>query len=110
MPGEASAVHGTAVLIVDSRGQYLLHLRDAHKPIVEFAHAVHLIRRPGGRPRLHMVFRARRWQGGPRVREPDKCLAWRWWPREEPPEPIVPYARVANDGIGMGRLYTERGW
>ncbi|MEU2879005.1 NUDIX domain-containing protein, partial [Streptomyces sp. NPDC007070] len=77
---------------------------------VEFAHAVHQIHRPGGQPRLQLVFRARRWQGEPRVREPDKCLAWRWWPREELPEPIVPYARAAVDGIGVGRLYSEMGW
>ncbi|MGF1237768.1 NUDIX hydrolase [Streptomyces sp. 2-6] len=77
---------------------------------VGFAHAVHLIHRPGGQPRLQLVFRARRRQGEPQVQEPDKCLAWRWWPREELPEPIVPYARAAIDGIGVGRLYSEMGW
>ncbi|MFF7187467.1 NUDIX domain-containing protein [Streptomyces sp. NPDC008222] len=77
---------------------------------VEFVHAVHLVHTPGGRPRMQLVFRARRWEGTPELREPDKCLSWQWWRPDALPEPIVPYARAAIDGIRAGRLYTEMGW
>ncbi|MFF3330583.1 NUDIX domain-containing protein [Streptomyces sp. NPDC002888] len=77
---------------------------------VDFAHAVHMSHGPGTRPRLQLVFRARRWQGEPRVLEPDKCVGWDWWPADALPEPTVPYARAAIDGIRNGRLYTEMGW
>ncbi|MFF4960748.1 NUDIX hydrolase [Streptomyces sp. NPDC001222] len=77
---------------------------------VEFVHAVHLVHTPGGRPRMQLVFRARRWEGTPELREPDKCLAWQWWRPDALPEPLVPYARAAIDGIRAGRLYTEMGW
>ncbi|GAB1333993.1 hypothetical protein ACE1SV_05830 [Streptomyces sp. E-15] len=76
----------------------------------EYAHAVHLLDGPGAPPRVQLVFRVRRWRGTPRVREADKCLAWRWWRPEDLPDPLVPYARAAVDGIRAGRLYTEMGW
>lgn len=76
----------------------------------EFAHAVHLVDAPGGRPRLQLVFRVRRWQGQPVVREPDKCLSWRWWHPDALPERLVPYTRAAIEGIRAGRHYTESGW
>ncbi|MFD4790010.1 NUDIX domain-containing protein [Streptomyces sp. NPDC058459] len=77
---------------------------------VELTHAVHVLHGPGARPRLQLVFRASRWQGTPWLREPDKCLDWRWWDPDRLPEPLVPYARAAIDGIRAGRAYSEMGW
>ncbi|WP_327733136.1 NUDIX domain-containing protein [Streptomyces nojiriensis] len=77
---------------------------------VELVHVVHVVDRPGGRPRIQLVFRARRWHGTPEVREPDRCLSWGWWPADDLPEPVVPYARAAVEGIRAGRLYSELGW
>ncbi|WP_030770683.1 NUDIX hydrolase [Streptomyces sp. NRRL F-2664] len=77
---------------------------------VELVHLVHVVDRPGGQPRMQLVFRARRWVGEPRLLEPDRCVAWDWWPLDALPEPIVPYTRAAIEGIGAGRLYTELGW
>ncbi|MFI8348431.1 NUDIX domain-containing protein [Streptomyces sp. NPDC085596] len=77
---------------------------------VELAHVVHVLHGPSARPRVQLVFRARRWQGTPWLREPDKCLDWRWWDPDRLPEPLVPYARTAIDGIRTGRAYSEMGW
>ncbi|MFF3543817.1 NUDIX domain-containing protein [Streptomyces platensis] len=77
---------------------------------VEYVHAVHLVDVPGTPPRMQLVFRARRWTGTPEVLEPDRCVSWSWWRPEALPEPLVPYARAAIDGIRAGRLYTEWGW
>ncbi|MEU6814195.1 NUDIX domain-containing protein [Streptomyces sp. NPDC046860] len=77
---------------------------------VDLAHVVHVLNGPAARPRLQLVFRARRWQGTPRLREPDKCLEWRWWAPDGLPEKLVPYTRVAIDGIRAGRAYSELGW
>ncbi|MBV1945013.1 NUDIX domain-containing protein [Streptomyces sp. BV129] len=77
---------------------------------VELAHVVHVLHGPSARPRLQLVFRAHRWQGTPSLREPDKCLDWRWWDADGLPEPLVPYARAAIDGIRTGRAYSEMGW
>ncbi|MFF8971809.1 NUDIX domain-containing protein [Streptomyces sp. NPDC014995] len=77
---------------------------------VELAHTVHVVDAPGGQPRLQLVFRARRWRGEPRLLEPDKCLGWGWWPLDALPDPMVPYARAALEGIRDGRSYTELGW
>ncbi|OQD57314.1 hypothetical protein BM536_004840 [Streptomyces phaeoluteigriseus] len=77
---------------------------------VELVHTVHVLDRPGTRPRLQLVFRARTWRGEPRVLEPDKCLGWEWWPLDALPEPMVGYARAAVEGIRDGRAYTELGW
>ncbi|MFI8361983.1 hypothetical protein ACIGD1_17660 [Streptomyces sp. NPDC085612] len=51
-----------------------------------------------------------RFEGMPVVREPDKCLSWGWWPPDALPEPVVPCARAAVEGIRAGRRYTELGW
>ncbi|MEU3401401.1 NUDIX hydrolase [Streptomyces filamentosus] len=78
---------------------------------VELVHTVHLRERPApSPPRLQLFFRARRWEGTPELREPDKCLAWQWWSAKDLPEPIVPYARAAIEGIRAGRTYTEWEW
>ncbi|MFD0265000.1 NUDIX domain-containing protein [Streptomyces sp. NPDC127106] len=77
---------------------------------VELAHVVHVVDHPGGQPRMQLVFRARRWRGEPEVREPDRCASWGWWPADALPEPIVPYARTAIEGIRAGRSYSELGW
>ncbi|MGW5334424.1 NUDIX hydrolase [Streptomyces bauhiniae] len=77
---------------------------------LELAHVVHVLHGPSARPRMQLVFRARRLGGTPWLREPDKCLAWRWWDPEALPEPLVPYARTAIDGIRTGRTYSEMGW
>ncbi|MFE9479194.1 NUDIX domain-containing protein [Streptomyces spororaveus] len=77
---------------------------------VELVHVVHVVHEPAGRPRVQLVFRARRWRGTPEVREPDRCLSWGWWPADGLPDPVVPYARAAIEGIRSGRLYTELGW
>ncbi|MFE9790681.1 hypothetical protein ACFYRL_02890 [Streptomyces goshikiensis] len=57
-----------------------------------------------------VIDRARRWRGSLEVREPDRCLSWGWWPTDALPDPIVPYARAAIEGIRAGRPYTELGW
>ncbi|MFJ8676955.1 NUDIX domain-containing protein [Streptomyces sp. NPDC093589] len=77
---------------------------------VELAHVVHLVDAPGDTPRMGMVFRARSWSGTPEIREPDKCVGWRFWNPEDLPDQVVPYTRVAINGIRAGRLYTELGW
>ncbi|WP_050779377.1 NUDIX hydrolase [Streptomyces sp. Mg1] len=77
---------------------------------VELAHLVHVVEGAGAQPRMQLVFRARRWRGSPEVREPDRCLSWGWWPADALPDPIVPYARAAIEGIRAGRPYTELGW
>ncbi|KQX15019.1 NUDIX hydrolase [Streptomyces sp. Root431] len=77
---------------------------------LELVHTVHMVDRPQGRPRIGLFFRAGRWEGVPEVREPDKCVGWRWWRAEDLPEPIVPYTRVAIEGIQAGQAYLELGW
>ncbi|WP_308462491.1 NUDIX domain-containing protein [Streptomyces sp. INR7] len=77
---------------------------------VDLVHLVHVVDRPGGQPRMQLVFRARRWLGEPQLREPDRCVSWDWWPLDALPEPIVPYTRAAVEGIRAGRPYTELGW
>ncbi|MFJ1864820.1 NUDIX domain-containing protein [Streptomyces sp. NPDC088097] len=77
---------------------------------LDLVHTVHVLHAAGGRPRLQLVFRARAWTGSPELREPDKCLEWDWFDPERLPEPVVPYARTAIEGIGRGRAYSETGW
>ncbi|MGW6413791.1 NUDIX hydrolase [Streptomyces sp. NPDC055055] len=77
---------------------------------VELVHTVHTFGRPGDPPRIQLFFRARRWEGVPELREPEKCVAWEWWSAKDLPEPIVPYTRVAIEGIRAGRAYSELGW
>ncbi|MEV8035011.1 hypothetical protein [Streptomyces sp. NPDC086182] len=42
--------------------------------------------------------------------EPDLCVEWPWWDPRDLPAGIVPYTRLATDGILRGRLYSEMGW
>ncbi|MFE5674790.1 NUDIX domain-containing protein [Streptomyces erythrochromogenes] len=77
---------------------------------VDLVHLVHVVDRPGARPRMQLVFRARSWLGEPQLLEPDRCVAWTWWPLDALPDPVVPYARAAIEGIRAGRPYTELGW
>lgn len=77
---------------------------------VELVHVVHLIDSPGARPRIGLVFRARSWSGTPEILEPDRCVEWRWWRPQDLPAEVVPYTRLAIDGILAGRLYSEMGW
>ncbi|WP_184502897.1 NUDIX domain-containing protein [Streptomyces botrytidirepellens] len=77
---------------------------------VELVHLVHLVDSPGARPRIQLVFRARSWLGTPEIREPDRCVEWRWWKPKDLPAEVVPYTRLAIDGILAGRLYSAMGW
>ncbi|THC43119.1 NUDIX domain-containing protein [Streptomyces sp. A1499] len=77
---------------------------------LELVQTVHTVDRPGAPPRIQLFFRPRHWEGTPEEREPDQCLAWQWWDAKDLPEPIVPYTRVAIEGIRAGRSYSELGW
>lgn len=77
---------------------------------VELVHTVHLVDSPRARPRIGLVFRARSWAGTPEVLEPDRCVEWRWWKPQDLPAQVVPYTRLAIDGILHGRPYSEMGW
>ncbi|MFE5859688.1 NUDIX domain-containing protein [Streptomyces virginiae] len=77
---------------------------------VELVHVVHMVDAPGAQPRIGLFLRARRWQGTPEVREPDRCTSWGWHEPTRLPEPVVPYAAAAIEGIQAGRVYTEIGW
>ncbi|WP_308295239.1 NUDIX domain-containing protein [Streptomyces sp. PSAA01] len=77
---------------------------------VELVHVVHHIDGAGGRPRMGLFFRARTWSGEPELREPDKCTQWKFWDPAALPEDLVPYTRVAIEGIRAGRSYSETGW
>ncbi|MEU7607117.1 NUDIX domain-containing protein [Streptomyces sp. NPDC041003] len=107
LAGHCEQESAIACLVREAREEAGLSLRAED---VELAHVVHLVDPPGSRPRLQLVFRAHRWEGTAEVREPDKCVSWDWWPADALPEPIVPYARTAIEGIRAGRLYTEMGW
>ncbi|MFI1809288.1 NUDIX domain-containing protein [Streptomyces sp. NPDC020422] len=77
---------------------------------LDLVHTVHMIDKPGDRPRIGLFFRPRYWEGAPEVRERDKCVAWEWIGVKDLPERIVPYTRAAIEGIQAGRTYTELGW
>ncbi|MFJ4341547.1 NUDIX domain-containing protein [Streptomyces sp. NPDC088915] len=77
---------------------------------LELVHTVHTVDRPGARPRMQLFFRPRHWEGVPEVREPDRCLGWDWFSAKDLPEPIVPYTRLAIEGVRAGRSYSELGW
>ncbi|MEU6573533.1 NUDIX domain-containing protein [Streptomyces sp. NPDC046805] len=77
---------------------------------VELVHVVHLVDSPGARPRIGLVFRAHSWSGSPEILEPDRCVEWRWWRPQDLPAEVVPYTRLAIDGVLAGRLYSEMGW
>ncbi|MFB7176795.1 NUDIX domain-containing protein [Streptomyces sp. NPDC056257] len=107
LAGHCEQESAVACLIREAREEAGLVLRAED---IELTHVVHLVDPPGSRPRLQLVFRAHRWEGTVEVREPEKCVSWDWWPADALPEPIVPYARAAVEGIRAGRLYTEMGW
>jgi 8-oxo-dGTP pyrophosphatase MutT (NUDIX family) len=77
---------------------------------VELVHVVHHIDRAGDQPRMGLFFRARTWTGEPDLREPDKCTQWKFWDPTALPDNLVPYTRVAIEGIRAGRPYSETGW
>ncbi|MET9393818.1 NUDIX domain-containing protein [Streptomyces sp. NPDC006624] len=77
---------------------------------VELVHVIHHSDSPTARPRIGLVFRAHSWSGTPRLLEPDRCVEWRWWDPTDLPAAVVPYSRVAIEGIVAGRLYSETGW
>ncbi|MFC8125945.1 NUDIX domain-containing protein [Streptomyces sp. NPDC057302] len=77
---------------------------------VELVHTVHHVDSPDARPRIALIFQACAWTGTPQVLEPDRTVEWRWFSPEELPDAVVPYARVAIDGIRLGRPYSEQGW
>ncbi|MEV5877959.1 NUDIX domain-containing protein [Streptomyces sp. NPDC052101] len=84
-----------------------LHLDPEHLDLV---HSVHLLDPGNPRPLLELVLRVKHWTGEPQLMEPDKCSAWAWWPKTALPDPIVPYAKAALEGIAGGSAYTELGW
>ncbi|MFD4480403.1 NUDIX domain-containing protein [Streptomyces sp. NPDC058471] len=77
---------------------------------LDLVHTVHLLDPGNPRPLLELIFRVTRWSGEPQLMEPDKCSAWAWWPKDALPQPIVPYAKAALEGIAADRTYTELGW
>ncbi|MFE5809234.1 NUDIX domain-containing protein [Streptomyces sp. NPDC056491] len=107
LAGHCERESAIACLIREAREEAGLRIGAAD---LELAHTVHVVDPPGSRPRMQLVFRAHRWEGTPEVLEPDKCVGWDWWPAKALPEPIVPYARAAIEGIRAGRRYTEMGW
>ncbi|MFJ4923246.1 NUDIX domain-containing protein [Streptomyces sp. NPDC088725] len=76
---------------------------------VELIHVVHIADSPVARPRIRLVFRARSWTGSPQILEPDRYVEWRWWMPQDLPAEVVPYTRVATDGVLAGRAYAETG-
>ncbi|MEU3607980.1 NUDIX domain-containing protein [Streptomyces sp. NPDC035033] len=107
LAGHCEAETATACLVREAYEEAGLVIDPAD---VELVHTVHMRERPASPPRVQLFFRARRWEGTPELREPDKCVAWRWWSAKDLPEPIVPYARAAIEGIRAGRTYTELEW
>ncbi|MER5430277.1 NUDIX domain-containing protein [Streptomyces sp. NPDC002588] len=77
---------------------------------VDLVHTVHHVDSPDARPRIALVFQARSWTGDPEVLEPDRCVEWRWWKPQDLPAEVVPYTRMAIDGILRERPYSEQGW
>ncbi|TRV80935.1 NUDIX domain-containing protein [Streptomyces sp. 130] len=107
LAGHCEAESATACLVREAYEEAGLVIDPAD---VELVHTVHMVNRPGAQPRIGLFFRARNWEGTPELREPDKCMAWQWWSAKDLPEPIVPYARTAIEGITAGRAYSELGW
>ncbi|ARE73042.1 hypothetical protein B6R96_03075 [Streptomyces sp. Sge12] len=107
LAGHCERESAIACLIREAREEAGLRIAAAD---LELVHTVHVVDPPGSRPRMQLVFRAHRWEGTAEVREPDKCVGWAWWPADALPQPIVPYARAAIEGIRGGRRYTELGW
>ncbi|MFC8536630.1 NUDIX domain-containing protein [Streptomyces sp. NPDC057249] len=107
LAGHCEAESATACLVREAYEEAGLVINPAD---VELVHTVHMVNRPGAQPRINLVFRARNWEGVPELKEPDKCVAWQWWSAKDLPEPLVPYARAAIEGVKAGRVYSEMGW
>ncbi|MFE6974335.1 NUDIX domain-containing protein [Streptomyces sp. NPDC057682] len=107
LAGHCEAESATACLVREAYEEADLVIDPAD---LELVHTVHMVNRPGAQPRVNLVFRTRAWDGMPKLKEPDKCVAWQWWSTKDLPEPIVPYARTAIEGIKAGRAYSELGW
>ncbi|MFF5637026.1 NUDIX domain-containing protein [Streptomyces sp. NPDC012825] len=107
LAGHLEAEAATAGLAREAREEAGLVIDPADLDLV---HTVHTVDRPGARPRMQLFFRPRRWEGVPEVREPDRCLGWQWFSHEDLPESVVPYTRVAIEGIRAGHSYSELGW
>ncbi|MFJ9613477.1 NUDIX domain-containing protein [Streptomyces noursei] len=107
LAGHCEQESAIACLIREAREEAGLQIQPQD---IELVHVVHHIDRAGDRPRMGLFFRARTWAGEPELREPDKCTQWRFWDPAALPVDIVPYTRVAIEGIRAGRLYSETGW
>jgi 8-oxo-dGTP pyrophosphatase MutT (NUDIX family) len=107
LAGHCEQESAITCLIREAREEAGLHIEPQD---VELVHVVHHIDRPGDRPRIGLFFLARTWSGEPELREPDKCTQWKFWDPAALPGDLVPYARVAIEGIRAGRLYSEMGW
>ncbi|MEV7565661.1 NUDIX domain-containing protein [Streptomyces tanashiensis] len=107
LAGHCEYEAATDCLVREAREEAGLVLDPAELALV---HTVHMIDKPGDRPRIGLFFRARYWEGTPEVRERDKCVAWEWFGVKDLPARVVPYTRAAIEGIQAGRTYTELGW
>ncbi|MFE8018039.1 NUDIX domain-containing protein [Streptomyces antibioticus] len=107
LAGHCEQENAVTCLIREAREEAGLHIERSD---VELVHVVHHIDRAGDRPRMGMFFRARAWSGEPQLREPDKCTRWKFWDPAALPDNLVPYTRVAIEGIQNGELYSETGW
>ncbi|MFJ4731960.1 NUDIX domain-containing protein [Streptomyces sp. NPDC088770] len=107
LAGHCERENAVTCLIREAREEAGLHIE---RQDVELVHVVHHIDKAGDRPRMGLFFRARTWSGEPELREPDKCTQWTFWDPAALPDDLVPYTRVAIEGIRAGRLYSETGW
>ncbi|MFI0721891.1 NUDIX domain-containing protein [Streptomyces sp. NPDC021224] len=107
LAGHCEQENAISCLIREAREEAGLHIE---RQDVELAHVVHHIDMAGDRPRMGLFFRARAWSGEPELREPNKCTQWKFWDPAALPDDLVPYTRVAIEGIRAGRLYSETGW
>ncbi|MFE4594183.1 NUDIX hydrolase [Streptomyces laurentii] len=73
LAGHCEYEAATACLVREAREEAGLVLDPAD---LELVHTVHMVDKPGDRPRIGLFLRARYWEGTPEVREPDKCVAW----------------------------------
>lgn len=107
LAGHCEQESAITCLIREAQEEAGLHIE--HQD-VELVHVVHHIDKAGDRPRMGLFFRARTWSGEPELREPDKCTQWKFWDPTALPDNLVPYTRVAVEGIRTGRPYSETGW
>ncbi|MGW0780426.1 NUDIX domain-containing protein [Streptomyces sp. NPDC002913] len=107
LAGHCEQENAITCLIREAREEAGLHIE---RQDIELVHVVHHIDKAGDRPRMGLFFRARAWSGEPELREPDKCTQWRFWDPAALPDDLVPYTRVAIEGIQNGELYSETGW